>query len=93
MWDRLRKQIQLRVCCTEELCNGAKYSIFSCTPLCNKNNINDNDDDDDDDDDENEDDNDNQDNDDNSDNDHNSGTTNIISLQEKNTKIREVIAC
>ena len=86
MWDRLRKQIQLRVCCTEELCNGAKYSIFSCTPPCNKNNINNNDDDDDDD-------NDNQDNDDNSDNDHNSGTTNIISLQEKNTKIRKVIAC
>ena len=75
MWDRLRKQIQLRVCCTEELCNGAKYSIFSCTPPCNKNNINNDDDDDDDDDD-----NDNQDNDDNSDNDHNSGTTNIISL-------------
>ena len=86
MWDRLRKQIQLRVCCTEELCNGAKYSIFSCTPPCNKNNINNDDDDDDDD-------NDNQDNDDNSDNDHNSGTTNIISLQEKNTKIRKVIAC
>ena len=90
MWDRLRKQIQLRVYCTEELCNGAKYSIFSCTPPCNKNNINNNDDDDDD---EDEDDNDNQDNDDNSDNDHNSGTTNIISLQEKNTKIRKVIAC
>ena len=86
MWDRLRKQIQLRVCCTEELCNGAKYSIFSCTPPCNKNNINNDDDDDDDD-------NDNQDNDDNSDNDHNSGTTNIISLKEKNTKIRKVIAC
>lgn len=84
MWDRLRKQIQLRACCTEELCNGAKYSIFSCTPPCNKNNINNNDDDDDEEDD---DDNDNQDNDDNSDNDHNSGTTNIISLQEKIPKL------
>ena len=87
MWDRLRKQIQLRVFCTEELFYSANCGICSCTPPCNKNNINDDDDDDDD-----EDDNDNQDNDENSDNDHNSGTTNIRSLQEKNTKIRKVIA-
>ena len=88
MWDRLRKQIQLRVFCTEELFYSANCGICSCTAPCNENNINDDDDDDDDD----EDDNDNQDNDENNDNDHNSGTTNIISLQEKNTKIREVIA-
>ena len=91
MWDRLRKQIQLRVFCTEELFYSANCGICSCTPAppCNENNINNNDDDDDD---EDEDDNDNQDNDENNDNDHNSSTTNIISLQEKNTKIRKVIA-